>query len=108
MIITLRQFCLSVLVACAAVGTSDCGSESRQAADSTRMVDGALRVFRDSIDRRARAAGLQYRFIRLVPDSLGACVWIEGIVPGKAQTLDGGPFGVPMARDGSVRIEAFK
>ena len=91
------------------------------------MVNAALRAFapEERPDRRAclAADGRRYqdtgqtpcrrapyfvtRLVAYRPDSSGACIWIEHLLPTGVRFFDGGPFAVPVTRDGVVRREAF-
>lgn len=96
-------------------------------ADSTRMVTAAIREFTppESHENRAcrgpngerhrdtgqvpctRAPFIVTRLVAFRRDSVGACVWIESVLPLGVSQLDGGPVAVPMARTGEFRRDAF-
>jgi len=107
-----------------------CQQESRLSAvqsDSARMVTAALRgsaVEEDARYRACRAAdGTRYqdtgqtpcvrapfvvtRLVAFTRDSAGACVWLENVLPAGVRHTDGGPFALPMSRDGELRRDAL-
>jgi hypothetical protein len=78
------------------------------AADSTRMVDAAIAAFTDSVAGQPGFARARIHLVWFIPDSVGACVWLEFPPPPGVIIVDGGPFAMPMTRDGSFRRRAFE
>ena len=37
------------------------------------------------------------------PDSAGACIWVEAVLPPGTRFVDGGPVGYPVSRAGTLR-----